>query len=42
LASPWGVAVTDGQVLVLDSGNNRVQRFAAPGRSLWSATGGGR
>lgn len=36
LASPWGVAVWDKSVLVLDSGNNRVQGFSKPG-GLWSS-----
>ncbi|GJQ29396.1 MAG: ring finger protein HAC1 [Phycisphaerae bacterium] len=31
LASPWGVAVSGGTVLILDSGNNRVQGMAVPG-----------
>jgi len=30
LASPWGLAVIDGTVFVLDSGNNRVLGFAKP------------
>ncbi len=33
LASPWGVALAGRDAFVLDSGNNRVQRFRAPGRS---------
>ncbi len=43
LASPWGVALSGGSVLVLDSGNNRVQGFAAPGGmfSRASRAGGG-
>ena len=36
LASPWGVAVNGREAFVLDSGNNRVQRFRAPGRELGS------
>lgn len=31
LASPWGLAVAGRTVLVLDSGNNRVQGFDSPG-----------
>jgi hypothetical protein len=48
LASPWGVAVSGREAFVLDSGNNRVQRFAGPGAAIgspWAAvralTGGG-
>ncbi|CAG0993819.1 hypothetical protein PHYC_02447 [Phycisphaerales bacterium] len=40
LASPWGVAVWEKSVLVLDSGNNRVQGFSKPG-GMWSAAGRG-
>ncbi len=36
LASPWGVAMIGREVFVLDSGNNRVQRFRGPGRVLGS------
>lgn len=32
LASPWGVAFAGRNAFVLDSGNNRVQRFRAPGK----------
>ncbi|MDX2131089.1 MAG: hypothetical protein SFY69_03435 [Planctomycetota bacterium] len=39
LASPWGVAVAGTRLLVLDSGNNRVQSITAPGRSMWSVGG---
>jgi NHL repeat-containing protein len=36
LASPWGVAMVGRDAFVLDSGNNRVQRFRGPGRVLGS------
>ncbi len=36
LASPWGVAMAGREVFVLDSGNNRIQRFRGPGRVLGS------
>lgn len=41
LASPWGVAVVGRDVFVLDSGNNRVQRFRGPGELLGSPWGAG-
>lgn len=34
LASPWGVAINGREVLVLDSGNNRVQRTGISARRL--------
>jgi len=40
LASPWGVAVDGREAFVLDSGNNRVQRFRSPGRALGSPWAG--
>jgi hypothetical protein len=36
LASPWGVAMVGREAFVLDSGNNRVQRFRGPGSVLGS------
>ena len=41
LASPWGVAVLDGEAFILDSGNNRVQVIASPARSISQNGGGG-
>ncbi|MEM8758306.1 MAG: hypothetical protein AAGF47_11055, partial [Planctomycetota bacterium] len=34
LASPWGIAVRGEEAFVLDSGNNRIQVFDAPGRPI--------
>jgi len=39
LLSPWGITVLDGRAYALDSGNDRVLVFRAPGRRV--ASGGG-
>lgn len=39
LRSPQGIAVLDGDVLVADAGNDRVQRFGSDGRHVASWTG---
>jgi len=41
LASPWGVAVLDGEAFILDSGNNRLQVITSPARSISQNGGGG-
>lgn len=41
LATPWGVAAIDGSVMVLDSGNNRVQVMRLPGGLFSAARSGG-
>lgn len=42
LAMPWGIAVIGKRAFALDSGNNRVQAFASPGRAAGPVTGIGR